>query len=654
MEYEKTEKTNNYGDFISALGGALSELEGEVGDRNALIELRDGYVYGDFLDRAIDIPIGHDNTPVNWLRRTVEIHKIQFMGRPFQVISTYDTKDTNIEDQEEAGRLKIENKKEKEFAELRRRAVEDIIKDNGGHSLFMEGAESASAIGDWVIKAWYDEDNKKYVLSPVEAVENCYALWSKDDFREYDGFAYVYQISKQQAKDRYDVSDDVATSAVGNPFEFTGQKVQPTTNSTQQMVTVLEFTGKLEGWGSSKGKLKKVPKGKENEMNVLCIGNDVKRILDQPKKLPKYYIFHNKKERRRAWGKSDLSDAAILINGTYVETLSDWRTVSAKVNFPKFRAFNFGADVQMPKYKGREIQLLPMGEGQDIMLLNQGDSNQLDFKAQLDELKEQFVRETGISRVLFDDPSITLNSNQALLTSMKPTSDIAESKKQLWGPVLTRMFEDAIATLAEYDETFKDINEGNWSLRLQWPSMMQKEDPILQQMLLNRFNAKTISFQSYLEAQGEDKEEIDRIRDELSDPVTAAILGNQVPLLAQQIIAPPAPQGPEPPKVTVSLRGELSPAQEAELAAIHGFNSSGEMGPQGESGNRAYENADNKGFLEGNPNMGGTAITQSAPASVNTPANNTEGSGVVSQPGSGATSTSPQGALNQANQQSGG
>src|SRR3990167_821109 len=93
-------------EFIASVRSLLSEVRTEVSERNDKITDRDGYIYGDLLEQNLDIPIGHDHTPVNWLRRTVEIHKIQFMGRPFQVISTYDTKDSSTAaDDEDKQRL---------------------------------------------------------------------------------------------------------------------------------------------------------------------------------------------------------------------------------------------------------------------------------------------------------------------------------------------------------------------------------------------------------------------------------------------------------------------------------------------------------------------------------------------------------------------
>jgi hypothetical protein len=598
------ERTN--GEFLAALYTQLQELEGETAERNEHIEDRDQFIYSDKLERSIDIPIGHDFTPINWLRRTVEIHKTMFMGRPFQTISTYDTQDLSmVSDEQERGRKEIENKKEKSFAESRRNLIDGIIRDNGGHATFLEGAESASAVGSWVVKTWYDEENDKFIISPVEAVENITAIWSGDNFREFTFLAYAYQMSKQKAAEMYGLDEDeLQTSPLGSPFLFTagspgvqvgGNNSTAGASSTssgqtvgQPMVTILEGTGKLQGWCVKGGKLYACPVGSETELNCVYVGGKLVRLIYDEKKLPKYYIFPNTRQRRRAWGVSDISDAAININVTYIETLSDWRTIAAKVNFPKLKGFNFGPDTTIPKFQPRKIQLLPLTDGQDLSILNLGDGNSIDWTRQLDELKQLFVRETGVSRVLFDDPSVTLNSNQALLTSMKPTSDIAENKKQLWAPILTQLFTDAINTIAQHKPEYKDLAEGNWSLKIQWPSVMQKEDPVFQQMLLNRWNAGTLSLETYLEMQGETKEEIDRMRDDFYDPVTAAAIGKSLPQLAQYVMGLP------------SSTGQFASPQ--------------------------------------------PAATQ---------ANNVPGTGPVSQPGSGATPVAPQGALNQATQQAG-
>lgn len=636
MAYTKDTKKTNDGNlpegFVSYVRSEFKDLSGEIEERNARIISRDDYIYGDKLEAALDIPIGHDFTPVNWLRRTVEIHKNMFMSRGFQVVSSYDSDDVEAAaDDTDRGRIEIENHKRKEYAEQRMKTCDAIIQDNGGYAMWGVLAENASAIGDACLKGWYDEDNKKYILNQIEAVENIYALWSKDDFREYDAIAYVYQVSKQKAISEYGASDDVTTSPLGQPMEvIAASTTTSNTMYTQPMVTIMEITGKICGWGSEKGTLKSVKEGDENELNALIIGSAVKRIIDDPKKIPKYYILPNKRQRRRAWGMSDVSDAAVNINLTYIETLSDWRTVSSKVNFPKYKGFGFGPDTQLPKSEARKVQVLPLADGQDMQLLQQGDTNQLDFKNQMDELKEQFVRETGISRVLFDDPSVTFNSNQALLTSMKPTSDIAEAKKQLWTSIITTIFEDALETLAVYEpDTYKDLvdTDDNWTLKVMWPSVMQKEDPIFQNMLLNRFNAGLMSVQTYMEQQGESKEEIDRLRDEMIDPVTGAILGKQVPLIAQTIIN----------------------AATAELQAWYQATQPQTQIAQQQADQQALSDAGGQGVPGVNDN-GGAA----APGQVATPVQSQEGQQPISQPGSGASATSPEGALAQATQQLGG
>jgi len=601
MTYENIKE-----EFVQEVLHELDEVSSEIAERNDEISKRDDYIYGDRIEKSIDIPIGHDLTSVNWLRRTVGIHRDQFMGRGFQVISTYDSKDLGMaseEDPEEANRMLLDNRASKSNAEQRKNIVDAIIKDNGGMVMFQELAESASAVGTAAIKCYYDKKLDRYVMVPIESIENLYAIWSDDNFRDAEAIGYVYQISKRKAIADYGVDEDTPTSPLGSPLKY----MQSTTPnfSNQEMVTVVEVTGYISEWKSDKGRVKKCKEGEENRMNVLIVGNKLVRLIDDDKYIPEYYILPNRRERRRPWGKSDISDAAIDINLTYIETLSDWRTAASKVNFPKIKAYGFPNDAELPKPKPRSSELIPLNDGQDLQLLNQGDANQFDFKAQLEELKEQYVRETGISRVFFNDPSVDLNSNQALMTSLKPTTDIAESKKNIWGPVLVEIFTDALRKVALFNPEVKPLvnDDDSWILRIDYPSTLQKEDPIYQQMLLNRFNANTMSLQSYLEAQGESKEELDRIKDEMRDIITASILGKQLGTYVQMSLQPT------------------------------GF------------GDYPVEQPGNN---QTNPNGGTDMRQQTATQDSNTP-----GAGVMSQPGSGATPVSPGGALNQAAQQIG-
>jgi len=603
-------------EFVAYVISKFQENEGDISERNARIARNDGFVYGDLLKRSITVPLGHDYTEVNWLRRTVEIHNSMFMSRGFMVNSSYDSQDIDVDDPKEVRRLQIENDKNKSYAELRKQAIDAIIRDNGGFAQWALLAESAGVAGDAVIKGYYDVEQDKYVLSPIEAIENVRVIWSSNDFRSRQATGYVYQITKADAIRLYNVPEDTPTTPLGTPMDFPEANAVQATPS-QPMVTVIEATGTLECWGAENGKIKKVSLGKENQFNFIIVGKSVVRVVDNPKKVPKFYILPNKRVRRRPWGMPDITEAAIYINATYIETLSDWRTVAAKVNFPKYKAFGFGKDTQMPKPTTRQVQIIPLADGQDIVPLGQEDANQIDFRAQMDELKEQFVRESGISRVLFDDPSVTLNSNQALLTSLKPSSDIAEKKKQLWQPIIIEIFQDALETIALYNPAFKELvsTEDNWALTVQWPSVLQKEDPTYQSMLLNRFNAGLLSVQSYMEAQGDSQEEIDRIQDELRDPVTAAILGKALPLIAQAV----------------------ANAGTAEIQAWYQLSM-----PQQET--------QGQGNTPGVDSNGGAAAIA--------PTSGTVEGGVglspVSQPGTGATAASPGGALAQANQNAGG
>jgi hypothetical protein len=370
----------------------------------------------------------------------------------------------------------------------------------------------------------------------------------------------------------------------------------------------------------------------------------------------------------------DISKSAINLNLTYIETLSDWRTEASRVNFPKFKALGFAFGTQFPKPKPRTVEFLPLAEGQDLQPLQNPNSDanaKLDFQRQLEEIKNEYVREVGIGRVLFDDPDLPMNSSQALKTALKSIGDITAAKQQLWGPIMVKLFTDMLQTLSYYDDNIKELvqDDEDWHLTIQWPSMLNKDDPVWHTMLLNRLNTNSISIQTYLENMGENaKEEIDRIRDEMEDPITAAIHGRMFQLLAEFKIAGPPTSAP--PKIAVNLRGDLTPEQETNLSVMHQFGEGPiygpSAGPQGELGLRATDDAvdtgriTGQGYSTGQPVITGGQPVNSGqgqpqqPEPVNaTPANNTPGSQPVSTPGSGAPATTPQGKLNQQAQRRG-
>lgn len=676
-------------EFIGETRSLLSTLSGEIALRNRVIQQNDAYIYGDLLTRTLDIPVGHDMTPVNWLRRTVEIHRTQFMGKGFHIVSAYESLDSTSDDPQQAQMLQLENNKRKISAERRRLVIDAIIRDNGGKTLYAQLSENASSVGSAVLKCWYDERQGKYITQIVEAVEHVYALWKRDSFREYDAVAYVYQVSKQEAQRAYGVGPNVATSPLGMPLAVLSTANTVEYISTQPMVTIMEVCGRIQGWCSVGGKLMRCLIGQENEMCAVIVGNEVYQLIDDPKYIPHYYIFPNKLVRRRPWGIPDITQAAVNINQTYIEALSDWRTLASKANFPKFKYLNFSLGSNLPQPKARKVEGIPLAEGQDIQPLNMSNSAMLgekDFMMQMEELQNQFVREVGIGRVLFDSPDVPMNSKQAIGAASQSIGDIVTTKRQLWEPILTKMFMNAFKTLSYFDDGFKELyeEESGWFLRVRWPGAHSKDDPVFQTMMLNRFNAGLISIQSYMEQMGETKEELDRIVDEMSQKNTAIIHGHQMPMMAEYMILPPL--SAMPPKVNLNLRGDLSPDQVGDIAAARGIVTDqspfpNAVGPQGNEGLRANDTVLNQGLVQGG--MGNqpsalerTANGQVAPPMVagggqqgagaqsnqtssqngqpNQPMINPGGiTGPMTQPGTGAPAASNQGTINKRKQRRG-
>lgn len=696
-------------EFVGETRGQLATLTGEIAMRNKVVQENDAFVYGEMLRTSLKIEPGHDFTPVNWLRRVCEIHRTETMGDGFKLTSTYHGVDINSAfDPNAQPQLQMVNNKKKTYAQARNNMIDAIIRDNAFMTVCARMVENCSAVGNSVLKCWMDEDKGKYRMEMIERVEHFYAIWNQDNFREYDATAYVYQISKQQAVQRFEVPPDIATSPLGLPLAVLSSANTVNYISTQPMVTIMEVNGRVQGWGSVNGTIKRVEVGEENIMNVVIVGDRVFQVIDEPKYLPKFYIFPNKLIRDRPWGLPDITYSAININQTYIETLSDWRTVSSKVNFPKYKGFGFGLGVPTPKQRPRTIEILPLGEGQDVKPLDNPSTTangQRDFQEQMAELKEAFVRETGISAALFENPDgPAMPVKAAAAAASQSLSDQVRARRQLWEPILKQVFMDAFTTLAMWDDNIKEAVEGDtdWYLRVSWPPMMRKDDPSFVTMVLNQSIAGFQSVQTMLERLGFNaKEEIDRINDEMNNPLTAAMHGKMLQLLAEFKIAGPPTSAP--PKVNVNLSGVLTPEQEANLSSMHQFGNGPiygpSAGPQGELGVRATNDAVNagrftgQGYNTGQPEIsggqpvqgGGAAqgpgaaqpdtsqggFQQAAPAStapqsqpgnaqpqspqtITPPSGNQPGEQVMSQPGSGQpTPNSPQGNINQQAQRKG-
>lgn len=683
-------------ELVEAIKNALSSTEGDVAQRNQYINERDQIIYEDGLFKDIEIPDGADRTLYNLCKRAVNIHTSQFMGRGFKIYSTYNkssdapeaenAQENAAEDQIEENptnpqdpqavekMLDMKNKLAQENANVRKKVIDGILKDNGQMAPWIARAQMCSAYGFAVVKQWGDFKEKKVKQVTLETPQNYYALFSDSNFRERDADAYVDQISEVKAYKEYgsylekDEKFDLSapglmfTSTSADPINLSNvNNISEYIQSKAKMVTRIEFTGTIPMWCGYSGKVKKCKRGDETPINITIVGGKVTQVITDEKKLPKYYLLPNVIEPRRMWPKSDLDTSCIEINKTYIDAMSTWATLYQKEVYNSYKAKGFDGQT-IPSRLRKKITMIPMSQEQDIIPLDQPGNFGAETKQFIEELKENFVRVAKVGRVLFDDPTLNPSSNQALMTTLKGVVDVVEEKQANWAPVLTQMLRDALDLASQIEPQLKSVvTEDGWDLKIEYPSILRREDATYQQMWLNRFNANTVSLESYMEAMGEDDptEETDRLRHEMKDPLQAAILSRQLGVLANQVIAPPSPQGPD---VKVSLRGNLTPNQEANIADQQGFLDGKfppSAGPQGNEGMASTDNVENTGYIEGDQNKAGFAQqigpdgqpVADQPLPQLTPDQNT--GQTASMPGSGATPVSPEGAINMVNQQGG-
>lgn len=698
-------------EIITKVKSKLIAYRTDIAERNDYIERRDGFLYGTSLNDSADIPDGFDNTEYNWLRRTVDIQKSQLMGEMPTICSYYYKDDTSIYTPDQQDQIKITNAANQERqvrADGRSKAIDAILRDNGGERLFADGAAVGSAYGSTLYQMYWDDQQKKIVITLLESIQNWYPIWSDNNFREREGDAYVMQMGEDQAyrlyADKLTNGEVFPVTYAGEPFvnisgnnnSSIGQQGETVSsgNTKQPMVTKINYTGYLPMVAyDKKGNFVEVERGKETKLSFTSVGNTIVAKITKEDSMPRIYYIPNKTVMRRPYGESDIVESLIQINITMMEMASAEITLANKINFPLIQAIGFDL-TSIPPRNQREISVIPMSEGQQLVPVPLSAAGEIDYSRIMAQLQDQFIRLSGIGRVLWDDPTVNTASGSALLTSMRGIIDVVRGKQQIWGPELCRMFEDALRLAATKDKDVKALVDDteDWYLYIEWPSSMMREDPQHQVMLLNDLHAGAISIDTYMSKRGirDVTEEIAKITSAMKDVTRAAIMGGKLPELAQFTIYESMnipPYGFNPPKV--QLRGTITPQQEGNLAQGMGWNDGpfgASIGPQGAEGQAADNNYIDAGQIQGNPYDGGTPTdtppgglqpqspaagapstapqpgqpSQSTPGQMQgqpgapmlTAGQNQPGAQPMSQPGSGAVST-PTGAVTQRHQRKG-
>lgn len=521
----------------------IKELDAEIAQRNEAMNERDSLLNdSEYILEDLDIKPGSFITKYNVLNRAVEIHSTQTMGRGFNVIARYDKQDPSL-NPERAEEIELKNESISTKAQNAKSTCDAVMRDNGGIEPFKIMSMVGSAYGTGLIKKWIDWDTKNVKVVAVESVQNYRAGWSDDNFRERDFDAMVYQISLDKANKAYAKKSGID--------EFTADEKKDiqdtlTKQSSRPMVTVIDFVGTMPGINNQEPFMAKI------------VGGHLVGYETRPQFMPKFYIFPNKVALRRPWGKSDISDEAIDANKTYIQKASDYDTLINKTLFTKYKARNF-TDADVPKAEAREVQVFPMGADQDIdpITVNQ---TTYPFKDTLAECKENLFRLLGLGRVFMDDPTISFESSQALMTGMKPTIDVAEDKQTRWTQTLVELFEDILEDVKSLDPKLKDSIGEEYRIDIEWPSVLRKDDASFTTTQFNDVSRGFMSLETYLEKRGctNVSEEMDRIKGNMSDPILGAVVsGNarmisQLQLQQQMMAQQPNQQGGNPTNAPLS------------------------------------------------------------------------------------------------------
>jgi hypothetical protein len=136
------------------------------------------------------------------------------------------------------------------------------------------------------------------------------------------------------------------------------------------------------------------------------------------------------------------------------------------------------------------------------------------------------------------------------MTGMKSTIDIAEDKQTRWKETLVELFEDILEDLMVLDPKTKKMIGEEYTVDVEWPSVLRKEDAAYNSTLLNDVRSGLISVETYLDKKGYSNvsEEIDRIKSEMQDPILGAVLGANLRMVSMSSLQQQAQpqQGQQP------------------------------------------------------------------------------------------------------------
>ncbi|MDE1866710.1 MAG: phage portal protein [Thaumarchaeota archaeon] len=534
---------------------------------------------------------------------------------------------------------------EVERAQSLRYFLDAIHHQNRFKYFFKRSAHLQSLFGDTFIKGpWWDPIKKRIRYTWVEDLGQVYCGWKDNRFEELDWIAFQSLENIDVIKKKYgiEVGAYEGTAVLGtyplqSPTSRWPERVDKQTWIREGLVT--------EYWD-------------EKVMMIIINETEIVQYVEHGYGFIPAQKVENIHVDNRPWGKSDI-DELIDANVELNERMGDAADSIRQGAVPRFKVVNdpnFDADSVKAGANGQF--LFVEGDKADISAIPSS-INIAPYELYIKNIM-QAIYDLGLPAVAWGGHTAAQTSGRELDMQYQAITDKIENKRLIWEMNLYLLNQRILMLAEKYMPGMKKIIDGHYETDYIWASVLPTSVAETITNVANKRDRGMISLHTAVGEMGykDPDGEIDKIVQEWSDPNLAPILGKNA-LLTQGIqksietVFGRPGAIPIPPKTNISLSGDLTPEQEAIQASHIGLGES-----EGAQGRYAIDIPEGAQETPGEKYPTFTEVSQDQPQQPTPPTMQTYQNTTpqpMSAPGSGmATTTSPEGAVAQVNQQAGG